>query len=187
MKTLMMIPIALFLAGCVSVPPQVAQLHQREQEIVQELQKSHLALVNAYIDHKLAEFETFYFQQYGPAYRENWMEGFKDAHGRDYDPEQDFALFYEDLTAEYLEVVEPLNQMRSDLKAAIETEYGNALAAHESVGVWLDSLKTLTDVQRTAVDSLLSAAKPGLSLESFDHGFRAAEEKLKQQMDSFGL
>jgi hypothetical protein len=182
MKKVLIIPLWLIMAGCVSVPPQVVQTHQKELEIIQELQKSHLALAEAYMDQKLAEFEAFYFQEYGPAYRENWMASFKESRGRDYDPEQDFALFYEDLTAEYLEVVEPLNQMRADLKAAVETEYGNALAAHETVGNWLDSLKTLTDAQRMAVDSLLSAAKPGLSLNAIDSGFNEAKDAAKGRL-----
>jgi hypothetical protein len=182
MKKLMMITIGLFLAGCVSVPPKVAQLHQKEQEVIQELQKSHLALAEAYIDQKLVAFETFYFQQYAPAYRQNWMESFKQKAGRDYDPAQDFSRFYEDLTAEYLEVVEPLNQMRADLKAAIETEYGNALAANEAVGNWLEGLQKLTDAQRAVVDSILSAAKPGMSLDAIDSGFNAAKEAAKEQM-----
>lgn len=182
MKRVMMILLGLLLAGCVSVPPQVAQLHQKEQEIIQELQRAHLALAEAYMDQKLAEFETFYFQEYGPAYRENWMESFKEEIGRDYDPAQDFPRFYEDLTAEYQEAVEPLKQMRSDLKAAIETEYGNAIAAHQAVGGWMDSLKALTDAQRAAVNSILNAAKPGLSLDAIDSGFNTAEEAAKERL-----
>lgn len=182
MKKLMMITIGLFMLGCASVPPQVAQTHQKELEIIQELQKTHLAMVDAYVDQKLAEFETFYFQEYGPAYYKNWMESFKETNGREYDQAKDFPRFYEDLTAEYLEVVEPLNQMRSNLKAAIETEYGNALAAHEAVGNWLESLKTLTDAQRAAVDSILSAAKPGLSLNAIDEGFNTAKEAAKERL-----
>lgn len=185
MKKLMMIPLGLLMAGCVSVPPQVAQTHQKELEIIQELQKTHLALVDAYVDQKRAEFETFYFQEYGPAYYKNWMEAFKESTGRAFDPTKDFPLLYNDLVAEYLDVSAPIEKIRSELRAAIEAEYGNALTAHEAVGEWMENLKTLTDAQRAAVDSVLSGAHEGLSLDKVDAVVKSTKEAALKKMDSF--
>src|SRR5690606_3414125 len=69
----------LFLLGCASAPPEVRQLHQKEAEIIGAMQKSHFALVDAFMDQKVLEFETFYFAEYGPAYLQNWKANFKAA------------------------------------------------------------------------------------------------------------
>lgn len=69
--------------GCASVPPQIAQIHQKELEIIQSLQKSHLAMVNAYVDQKISIFEAFYFDCYGPVYLKNWKRIFKEVNRKE--------------------------------------------------------------------------------------------------------
>lgn len=184
MKKLMIVLVGLMFAGCASVPPQVAQTHQKELEIIQELQKTHLAMVDVYVDQKQAEFETFYFQEYGPAYYKNWLESFAQKNGRNYEPAKDFPLLYNDLTAEYLDTIKPIEQIRSDLKDSVNTEYSNAFAAHEAVGKWLENLKKLTEAQSTAADSILSGVRPGLSLDKVDVAIKTARNTALQNIKS---
>lgn len=185
MKKILVVLVGLLLAGCVSVPPQVVLTHQKEQEIVENLRVSHLAMVDAYVDQKLVEFETFYFQEYGPAYHEYWLESFEETKGREFDQTKDFSLLYNDLVAEYLDVSAPIEQIRSNLKTSIQTEYGNALQAHEAVNEWLESLKKLTDAQRNAADSILSGAHEGLSLDKVDEAVASAKQMVSQRMTNF--
>jgi hypothetical protein len=152
--------------GCASVPPQVAQTHQKELEILTSLQQSHLAMVDAYVDQKITVFESFFFREYGPAYLRHWRTQFKAMHGRDYDEARDFQTLYNDLVAEYQTEVAPLETIRRDLREAIAREYRNALGAHEAVGSWLKSLERLNAAHRESLDRLLAGVKPGLSLDS---------------------
>ena len=62
------------ISGCASVPPQIAKTHQKELEILKSLQSSHLAMIDAYVDQKLQNFENFFFKTYGPVYLNHWIE-----------------------------------------------------------------------------------------------------------------
>jgi len=170
-------------SGCASVPPQVAKTHQKELEIIESLQSSHLAMVDAYVDQKLQNFENFFFNKYGPVYLNHWIESFKTINNRDYDPSKDFPVLYSDLVAEYQAESEPIEMSRSDLKAAITTEYRNAIEAHKAVGRWLDNLEKMNDSQRKAIDSLLAAIKPGLSLNSIDQAIKTAKENVEKRIE----
>lgn len=168
--------ILLWAVGCVSVPPQIAVLHEKELGIIKELQKTHLAMVDAYVNQKISDFEQFYFKVYGPSYRTTWEANFKSVRGRDYDPDKDFPIFYEDLVAEYIEVIEPMESQRSELHDAIGGKYRLAISAHESIGTWINSVEALNNAQREAVDSLLGGIKPGLSLDSLEEAFGRAKD-----------
>lgn len=163
--------------ACVTVPPEVARTQTMELQIVESLQSSHIAMVDAFIDAKLANFETFVFDEYGPVYRANWMEGFAAAYNRPYVPEQDFSLFYNDLVAEYLELAAPIEAVRIELKDAIDEQYRNARSAHLAVAAWIDSVEKLNNAQRAAINDLLGTVQPTLSLESID-------ERVQEAMDA---
>jgi hypothetical protein len=55
--------------ACVHVPPEIAQAHLKENEIIKELQRSHIAMVDAFIAAKRDSFDQFFFAQYEPAYQ----------------------------------------------------------------------------------------------------------------------
>ena len=176
--------ISLFsLYGCVSVPPQVAKVHQKELDIIQNLRQSHIGLVDSYVDEKLLNFEEFFFNDYGPAYLKNWQKAFKTTYNRNYDPNKDFPLLYNDLVAEYQELTSPIEKIRYDLKAAINTEYSNAIDTHRAVSRWLDSLEKLNKAQQGAIDDLLAGIKPGLSLDSIDKAIEEAKAKVEKKID----
>lgn len=181
MLTLLMYSIMLY--GCASVPPQVAKTHQKELEIIESLQSTHVAMIDAYVDQKLQNFEDFFFKEYGPVYLNHWIESFKTLNNRDYDPSLDFSVLYNDLVAEYQAESKPIEKIRFDLKVAITTEYRNAIDAHKTVGRWLDSLKELNEAQRKAIDSLLATIKPGLSLDSIDQAIATAKENVAKRID----
>jgi len=181
MLTLLMYSVMLF--GCASVPPQVVKTHQKELEIIESLQSSHVAMVDAYVDQKLQNFENFFFKEYGPVYFSHWIESFKTLKNRDYDPSQDFPLLFEDLVAEYQAESKPIEKIRFDLKVAIQAEYSNAIDAHNTVGRWLENLKELNESQRKAIDSLLAAIKPGLSLDSIDQTITTAQENVEKRIE----
>lgn len=173
--------IALF--GCVKVPPQVAKTHQKELEIIESLKSSHMAMVDAYIDKKLQNFEQFFFNEYGPVFLKNWTELFNTINNRDYDQSKDFPLLYNDLVAEYQIESQPIENIRLELKKAISTEYRNAIDAHNSVGRWLDNLEKLNEAQRSAINSFLSAIKPGFSLDSIDNAVETAKNKIEKKIE----
>jgi hypothetical protein len=181
MPTLLMCSVMLY--GCTSVPSQVTKTHQKELEIIESLQSTHLAMVDAYVDQKLQNFESFFFKEYGPAYFSHWIESFKTLNNRDYDPSRDFPILYNDLVAEYQAESKPIEKIRFDLKVAIQTEYRNAIDAHNAVGRWLESLKELNESQRKAIDSLLAAIKPGLSLDSIDKTIATAKENIEKRIE----
>ena len=174
--------IILLLYSCASVPAQIAKLHQKESEIIASLQKSHIAMVDAYVDQKILAFESFFFKEYGPSYLKHWQENFKAVYGRDYDESRDFNLLYSDLVAEYQVEVAPIEQIRSDLKEAILREYRHLAAAHEAVDGWINSVEKLNSAQREAFDNLLGAIKPGLSLDSVDKAINEAIEKARSKI-----
>ena len=173
------------LSGCVSVPPQVIKTHQKELEIIEALRKSHIEMVDAYVDEKLQNFEKFFFDDYGPVYLKHWQKSFKTTYSRDYDPKKDFSLLYSDLVAEYQDLSTPIEQIRYELKAAITTEYSNAIAAHQAVDRWLESLEKLNKSQRGAIDALLTGIKPGLSLDSVDQAIKEATDTVKKKIDEY--
>jgi hypothetical protein len=133
--------VSILLIGCASVPPQIAQTHQKELEIINSLQQSHLAMVDAYLDQKISSFESFFFKSYGPVYLKHWKKNIKTVNGRDYDESRDFEVLYSDLVAEYLSEVAPIEDMRKELRDAILREYRHAIEAHQAVGGWIKSLK----------------------------------------------
>jgi hypothetical protein len=181
MLTLLMYSIMLF--GCASVPPQVFKTHEKELEIIESLQSSHMAMIDAYVDQKLQNFESFFFKEYGPVYLSNWIESFKTLKNRVYDPNQDFPLLFQDLVAEYQAESEPIEKIRFDLKVAIQAEYSNAIYAHNTVGRWLENLEDLNESQRKAIDSLLASIKPGLSLDSIDQIITTAQKNIERRID----
>ncbi len=176
---------ALVLPGCASVPPQVAQTHQKEEEILLSLRSSHLAMVDAYVEQKLANFEHFFFNEYGPPYVEHWKASFRTLNNRDYDEQRDFSQLYSDLVAEYQAEATPIEAIRADLKSAIAGEYANALMAHQAVGRWLVSFEKLNASERAAFDSLLAAIKPGMSLNAVDTAVAAATASVEERLAQF--
>lgn len=169
--------------GCTSVPPQVAQLHLKEGEILHNLETAHLAMIDSFVDQKLIVFEDFFFKKYGPAFRENWITIFETEQDRDYVPETDFGLFYNDLVAEYVEESAPIEEIRKSLRSAIKTEYRNAHSAHESVGNWLNSVQALNAMQKQFLKGLLGSIKPGLNLDSIDKAVADAKERIKAKIE----
>lgn len=172
----------LLLSSCVSVPPQIANLHQKEFEIINSLQQSHVAMVDSYVDQKILAFESFFFNEYGSKYLKHWRENFKAVYGRDYEESRDFNILYSDLVAEYQAEVVPIENIRSDLKDAVLREYRHALAAHGAVGSWINSIEKLNSAQREAFNHLLGSIKPGLSLGSVDKAINKAIEKVKTKI-----
>ncbi|MHB1051333.1 MAG: hypothetical protein ACYC09_14740 [Bacteroidota bacterium] len=154
--------------GCVSAPPQIIQLHQKELEVIQSVQNSHLAMVDAYVDQKILVFENFYFREYGPSFLKHWRKHFKDTYGRDYDEDRDFHALYNDLVAEYQSEVAPIETIRKELRDAISGEYRNIFAAHEAVNGWIKSVEKLSTSHKESIDLLLGSIKSGLSLDSVD-------------------
>jgi hypothetical protein len=181
MLTLLMYSVMLF--GCASIPPQVFKTHEKELEIIESLQSSHMAMIDAYVDQKLQNFESFFFKEYGPVYLSYWIESFKTLKNRVYDPNQDFPLLFQDLVAEYQAESEPIEKIRFDLKVAIQAEYSNAIYAHNTVGRWLENLEDLNESQRKAIDSLLASIKPGLSLDSIDQIITTAQKNIERRID----
>ena len=174
--------IGIIISGCVSVPPEVDRAHRKELEIIESLKSSHLAMVDAYVDQKLLTFENFFFNNYGPVYLNHWVESFKTIKNRDYDQSRDFPVLYNDLVAEYQSESEPIESIRSDLKAAIAAEYTNTIEVHNAVGRWLESLEKLNASQRKSIDSLLAAIKPGLSLNSIDEAIKIAKANVEKRI-----
>lgn len=168
--------------GCVSIPPEVLLLHQKEADILQELRRTHHSLVDAYVDQKLSLFENWYFKEYGPVYMKNWKKNFKDQIGRDYDPDRDSSIFYNDLVAEYQVLVEPIEDIRKNLRGRVQTVHNQAGEAHSAVGRWLRSVRKLNASQREAFNQLLAAIDPKLSLNSVDKAVVEAKEKVIEKM-----
>jgi len=168
--------------SCATVPPEVIKTQQKEFEIIENLQSSHLAMVDAFVDQKILVFENFFFNEYGPVYRTNWIGAFKEYNDRDYDSERDFPKLYNDLVAEYQEELAPIEKIRFNLKTAIALEYKNAIDAHKTVERWLDNLKKLNDSQRKSVNSFLGSVKPGLSMNTLDDTIKNTIESVKSKM-----
>lgn len=175
--------ISLLQAGCLSTPHEVVLLHAKESEILKELRRTHLAMVDAYVDQKLEAFDQFYFKNYGPVFRKNWEKQFRESTGRAYDAEKDFAQMYNDLVAAYQIEVQPLQQMRLDLHQEIEAAHTQVGDAHEAVGDWLKSAEHLNVSQRAALNKMLTSINPSLSLERIDSKVadltKAVAEKIK--------
>jgi hypothetical protein len=178
----MSLVLSVLIFGCASVPPQIAQTHQKELEIIQSLEKSHKAMVDAYVDQKIMNFESFYFDTYGQAYLKNWKRIFKEVKGRDYNENQDFKILYNDLVAEYLEDVAPIEDVRQELHNAIAREYRHAIEAHRAVGRWINSLERLNETNKEAINNLLGSIKPGLSLDLIDEALKNAKRKVEEKI-----
>jgi hypothetical protein len=182
LKFVLVTSLVTMLFSCAVVPPEVIKTQQKEFEIIENLQSSHLQMVDAFVDQKILVFENFFFNEYGPVYRKNWITSFKELNERDYDSERDFPKLYNDLVAEYQEELAPIEKIRFNLKTAIALEYNNAIIAHKTVGRWLDNLKKLNDSQRKSIDSFLGSIKPGLSMSSLDDTIKNSITSVKNKM-----
>lgn len=160
--------LAVIITGCVSAPPQVVLLHDKEAEMLKELRRTHLAMVDAFMDKKVEAFDAFYFNEFAVKFRKNWETNFVARMGRPYDPDKDFATFSNDLVASYLTNVEPLNKVRADLREQVTGAHDQVAQAHQSVGAWIHSVEKLTSSQRDAANELLAAISPSLSLEKIE-------------------
>jgi hypothetical protein len=172
----------LILSGCASTPPEVVTLHSKQTTLMQDLRRTHLAMIDAYVDQRLDVFEKFYFEEYGPAYRKNWEAAFKRKTGRDYSPDRDFVAFYNDLVAEYQKRTEPVVQLRANLRASLIQAYDQAMQAHDAVGAWIRSVERLQTSQRDALNRLLNAANPSLSLDSIEQELKRLEERVRAEI-----
>lgn len=164
--------------GCISTPPEVIKLHAKESTLIGELERSHLALLDAYVEEKLANFETFYFQTYGPRFRERWTEAFMLEHGRSYDEARDFPLLYNDLVAEYQERVEPIERLHRELGASVRAAYADVAVAHGVTADWIESVQRLSGSQRRTADTVLSAAGPSLSVGAIEDQIEEIRRRL---------
>lgn len=169
------------LSGCASVPPEVAQVHQEELKIIDNLKASHLAVVDAYVDQNISAIENYFFNTYGPAYFANWKASFKQVKGRHYDEQKDFPILYSDLVVEYQEAVEPVEVMRRELKKSINLEYINVMQAHNAVNDWMKSINSLREENRSAINKILAGIAPGLSLDEVDKEVQEALDKIKEK------
>jgi len=174
----------LLIGGCASVPPEVGQAHQKELQIIESLKASHLSMVDAYIDQKLAALEEFYFDTYGAAYLKNWKSSFKQVKGRDYDEKKDFSILYSDLVVEYQEIIKPIETMRHNLKQSINDEYMNAIQVHKAIDKWIKSINSLQMANKAAIDKILGNIKPGLSLGEIDKKIKDAREVIEKKLGS---
>ncbi len=155
-------------SGCISTPHEVVLLHEKEADLLRELRRTHLAMVDSYIDQKVESFEQFYFNTYGLAFRKNWEKHFQQKTGRAYDSDKDFPQIYNDLVAEYQNEIQPLNQMRLDLRREIDAAHQQITESHEAVAAWLKSAEKLKRAQRDALNTMLKSINPTLSLDKVD-------------------
>ncbi|MBD9358618.1 hypothetical protein [Methylomonas albis] len=154
------------LAGCASVPVEVAQLHQKELSMIKTLEASHKNIVTAYFDSRISEFEGFYFKQYAPRYLENYKEAWENQNGKKYDYEQNFPSFYESSIAVYQSEIQPLYTLRNKLLTSIDDEYSKLITSHQAIDTWLKSVNDLNDADKKAINNILDGAIPGLSIDS---------------------
>ena len=169
------------LPGCVNVPGEVVELHEKQKAIAEELKRTHLALVDGYVDQRLAKFHVFYFSTYGPRYLVNWKSGFKVKFERDYDEAKDFPQLHQDLLAGYFILIEPIELMRTDLKAAIDESYTQFSRSHDEVHSWLLSAKRLSDTERALLNKFLAKVNPTLSLNAIDEKVDEIQAKLEKE------
>lgn len=160
--------VTLIATGCVSAPPQVVLLHAKEGEMLKDLRRTQLAMVDAYVDRKIEIFDAFYFKEYAVKYRQKWEAAFAARMGRPYDPDRDFSMFSNDLVASYLSNVEPLNKLRADLREQITAVHDQVAQAHQTVGAWIHSVEKLNASQRGTADKLLGAINSNLSVEKME-------------------
>ena len=160
--------ITLIATGCVSAPPQVVLLHDKEGELLKDLRRTHLAMVDAYVERKIEIFDAFYFKEHAVKYRQKWEAAFAARMGRPYDPDRDFSTFSNDLVASYLKNVEPLNKLRADLRDQIIAAHDQVAQAHQTVGAWIHSVEKLNTSQRETANKLLGAIDSSLSMEKIE-------------------
>lgn len=184
LKRLQAFILVLLVTGCVSVPPQIAQTHQKELEVLQALRESHLSMIDSFVNQKKSNFENFFFNTYGPVFIDNWMQSFQELRGRPYDPLKDFSLLYSDLVAEYQIESAPIEEIRIQLRDAVATEYRNAITAHKAIGRWLESLEELNSAQQASINELLQEIDPDLSLDSVDEVVKEAKNRLRDKISS---
>jgi len=171
--------------GCVSAPPEIAIAHSKELEIIHELQRTHGALIDAYVDKRIKEFDQFFFTEYGKAYLANWKEAFPQVYNREYEETRDFQILYNDLVAEYIEAIAPIEEIRKKLHWAVAQEYRNVYAIHQSVGNWIYSVENLTTSEKNVLDSVLALIDPSLSFEEVDKALMDATSLLKEKLNQF--
>jgi hypothetical protein len=184
LKRLQAFILVLLVTGCVSVPPQIAQTHQKELEVLQALRESHLSMIDSFVNQKKSNFENFFFNTYGPVFIDNWMQSFQEFRGRPYDPLKDFSLLYSDLVAEYQIEQAPIEEIRTQLRDAVDTEYRNAITAHKTIGRWLESLEELNSAQQASINELLQEIDPDLSVDSVDEVVKEAKNSLRDKISS---
>jgi hypothetical protein len=139
-------------------------------------------MVDAYLDKKIEAFDDFYFNQYGPKFRQNWETAFQAKTGRPYSAEKDFPVMYNDLVAAYQNQIEPLTRLRMELRDEIAAAHDQVAQAHQTVGAWIHSVEKLKASQRDAASQILAGVSPALSLEQIETRIDAATTGLINQL-----
>lgn len=188
LRRTMLVGALLLSAGCsINAPPEVLILHTREQELINRIRMSHLALVDTYYEARVELFDQFYIEKYLPAYFEDWKESYAAETGHEYDaadPQQN-QLWHNDLLAEYEDLVAALTAARDTLRSHLRLAYAQARVMRAHVGDWIKSVQELNEAQRDAVNRLLQTIDQGMTLDSIDNALRNLQEEAEKRISSF--
>ena len=169
----------LALCSCLSVPPEIIQLHEKEALLAAELNRTQVALIDGFVDERLRQFEAFYFSKYAPRYLENWKAEFARVNKRAFNEASDFGQLHPDLVAEYLDKIKPIEKMRAELKAAVNEAYSQYHQSYTATHAWLQSAKKLNDGQRGMINRIAARAHPSLSLDAIEEKITELQNSLK--------
>lgn len=160
-------------AGCLALffnflsldPTKISQkIETRSVKTHEQAVTEFLAVINpladAYIDLKLGYFEQFFFNKYGPVYLYHWKRAFKDFQYRDYNPNTDFPMLYNDLVAEYLDMVTPFEEIKRNLRISLGRNVVEMTKGDTGTFV-----KTAKEMIINAVDNALKEAKKRLQIK----------------------
>lgn len=170
MRPLILIGIFLSIFSCVSVPKQAPQLSQELGVQLQELEISHMALVQNFFDGKRKEVRAFIDDEWAPLFAENFFNQPAIAQAWDEIVASDdkearlefIALVAPEMVLQtekaYRKIIEPMEELENHLVRAIREKYDYSFEMNRTLTDYLSATSKTSEIrwnylQKVGIDS----------------------------------
>jgi len=155
----------LALCSCAHVPPEAPELSAELGKRIAAIKESHLSLVDLYFKEKRANIDDFLRREWAPTFVNNLLETefvagqWRTACGGDKQEQTRFMLEFsrvlqEKVAAKRAEMVAPLDELESALKADLHAQYDEATAVNTVLTGFLAESAEVEENRRRALEQL---------------------------------
>lgn len=180
MKLRILLILFLFLSSCAQIPTESIKLNQLVYTNISDIQEKHINLAHEYFALKIQIFDSWFVQEYEPAYRANYEKiwNAKNPNDRlDLNKDTHRQSYVQDSIAEYEELVGRIKVLEQDLVNELNAGYSDVLAANEAVTKLLESAKSINESQKKLWNETVGKIIPKLEVEKIDKAVKEIQDK----------